>query len=163
LNGDTMISRFSVTAQDADLADAASEVAVLQVAQPARNHNGGMLAFGPDGYLYVGLGDGGGAGDRFGNGQNPTTLLGKMLPLDVTGTAASGSGGYAIPADNPWVDVDWNGIDVRDEIWAVGLRNPWRYSFDRETGDLWIGDVGQNQYEEIHLTPAGSTGGLNYG
>ncbi|MEZ4672766.1 MAG: PQQ-dependent sugar dehydrogenase [Caldilineaceae bacterium] len=118
-----------------------------------------MVPFGPDGYLYIGLGDGG-SGDRYGNGQNPDSLLGKMLRIDVITTPAAG---YTIPADNPWLTADWQGQEVRDEIWAVGLRNPWRYSFDRLTGDLWIGDVGQNQYEEIDFTPAEQNGGLNYG
>jgi hypothetical protein len=163
LSGNTMISRFRL-AGDAGVADPAGESKVLGIDQPAPNHNGGMLAFGPDGYLYVGTGDGGGANDRFGNGQNPQTLLGKMLRLDVTGDPAQP---YVIPPDNPWVNASWNGQDVRDEIWAVGLRNPWRYSFDRKTGDLWIADVGQNEYEEIDLVPIGSggklQGGLNFG
>ena len=163
LSGNTVISRFRVTG-DAGVADPASEFKVLGIDQPAANHNGGMLAFGPDGYLYIGTGDGGGANDRFGNGQNPQTLLGKMLRLDVISDPAKP---YVVPPDNPWVSADWNGQDVRDEIWAVGLRNPWRYSFDRKTGDLWIADVGQNRYEEINRVPAGSggklPGGLNFG
>ncbi len=159
-NGDTMIARYQVSGADPNQADAASAFVVLQLEQPASNHNGGMVAFGPDGYLYIGTGDGGGGGDRYGNGQNPATLLGKMLRLDVTSDPAQP---YTIPADNPWVTADWDGQDVNDEIWAVGLRNPWRYSFDRATGDLWIGDVGQNQMEEIDYTPADSGGGLNYG
>lgn len=159
-NGDTVVARYTVDANAANQADPASEVIVLQIEQPAANHNGGMLAFGPDGYLYIGMGDGGGSGDRYGNGQNPATLLGKMLRIDVLQETQQP---YAIPADNPWVAAEWQGADVRDEIWAVGLRNPWRYSFDRATGDLWIGDVGQNQFEEINYTPADSTGGLNYG
>ncbi|MEZ4737313.1 MAG: PQQ-dependent sugar dehydrogenase [Caldilineaceae bacterium] len=158
--GDTVVARYQVTADDANQADPASEFVVLQIEQPARNHNGGMVLFGPDGYLYIGTGDGGGGGDRYGNGQNPETLLGKMLRLDVTSDPQQP---YVIPADNPWVTADWNGADVRDEVWAVGLRNPWRYSFDRATGDLWIGDVGQNQFEEVNYTPAASSGGLNYG
>lgn len=158
-SGDTVIARFQVTADDANLADPATEFIVLQIDQPAGNHNGGMLAFGPDGYLYIGMGDGGGGGDRYGNGQNPDTLLGKMLRIDVTSDLSQP---YTIPADNPWVENDWNGADVRDEIWAVGLRNPWRFSFDRSSGDLWIGDVGQNQVEEINFTPAADSG-LNYG
>lgn len=156
----THVSRFAASAEDANTADAGSELTVLQFAQPAGNHNGGMLAFGPDGYLYIGTGDGGAAFDRFENGQNPATLLGKMLRIDVT---SDPSVPYTIPADNPWVDSDLDGADVLDEIWAIGLRNPWRYSFDRQTGDLWIADVGQNQYEEINLTESGSPGGLNYG
>ncbi len=159
-SGDTVVARFATPAATPDQADAASEAVVLQVDQPAGNHNGGMIAFGPDGYLYIGMGDGGGSGDRYENGQNPDALLGKMLRLDVT---TDPSQTYTIPADNPWVTNDWNGVDVRDEIWAVGLRNPWRFSFDRTTGDLWIGDVGQNQYEEINFTPADSPSGLNYG
>lgn len=158
--GNTVISRFSVRDDDPNRADPAGEFVVLQLDQPAANHNGGMLAFGPDGYLWIGTGDGGGANDRFGHGQNPATLLGKMLRLDVT---TNPDVPYLIPPDNPWVEADWNGQTVPDEVWAVGLRNPWRYSFDRVTGDLWIADVGQNQVEEIHFTPAGSPGGLNYG
>jgi glucose/arabinose dehydrogenase len=119
-----------------------------------------MLAFGPDGYLYIGTGDGGAANDRFDNGQNPDTLLGKMLRLDVT---SNPDVPYTIPPDNPWVESDWNNSPVRDEIWALGLRNPWRYSFDRQTGDLWIADVGQNLYEEVNLTRAGAGAGSNYG
>lgn len=156
--GNTVVARFQVSA-DTRLADAASESLVLQIEQPAANHNGGMLAFGPDGYLYIGTGDGGGANDTYSNGQNPATLLGKMLRLDVSDPAVP----YTIPADNPWVSADWNGADVRDEIWAIGLRNPWRYSFDRDTGDFWITDVGQNQYEEVNFVAAGSPGGLNFG
>jgi glucose/arabinose dehydrogenase len=158
--GHTNIARFQVTGEDPNRADPTSEFQILLIEQPARNHNGGMLVFGPDGYLWIGMGDGGASFDRFNNGQNPATLLGKMLRLDVTSDPAQP---YTIPPDNPWVAADWNGVDVRDEVWAVGLRNPWRYSFDRLTGDLWIADVGQNQYEEINLTPAGSPGGLNYG
>ena len=169
-DGGTTISRWTVSATDADLADAASEFVVLELEQPARNHNGGMVLFGPDGYLYVGTGDGGGANDRYENGQNAETLLGKMLRLDVTSDLEQP---YTIPTDNPWVETDWTRsdgsvVDVRDEIWAVGLRNPWRYSFDQATGDLWIGDVGQNKVEEIHFTPAASLTGqplppLNFG
>lgn len=159
-NGDSVISRFTVTA-DANRADSASESVVLTLDQPAANHNGGNLVFGPDAKLWIGTGDGGSANDRFGNGQNPATLLGKMLRIDVTSDPAQP---YTIPADNPWIDASWNGQDVRDEIWALGLRNPWRYSFDRATGDLWIADVGQNQYEEVNRTPATDLGGgLNYG
>ena len=158
--GDTQVARFQVSAGDPNRADPASAFTVLTLDQPAGNHNGGMLAFGPDGMLYIGTGDGGAANDRFGNGQNPATLLGKMLRLDVTSAPDQP---YVVPPDNPWVNVDWNGQDVRDEIWAVGLRNPWRYAFDRATGELWIADVGQNQWEEINVTAAGSPGGLNFG
>ncbi|RME64529.1 MAG: glucose dehydrogenase [Caldilineae bacterium] len=159
-SGDTVVARFRA---QPDQADPNSETLVLTLDQPARNHNGGMLLFGPDRMLWIGTGDGGRANDAFGNGQNPATLLGKMLRLDVLSVGAGE--GYAIPGDNPWIAADWQGQDVRDEVWAVGLRNPWRYSFDRTTGDLWIGDVGQNQYEEIHFTPAAQvqTGGLNFG
>ena len=145
--GDTFISRFQVSG-DPNLANPSSETNLLRVSQPFPNHNGGGLDFGPDGYLYAGLGDGGAAGDPFGNGQKTDTLLGKILRLDVD-TAES----YAIPADNPF----------GNEIWDYGLRNPWRISFDRLTGDLYIGDVGQNQWEEINIHPAGAAGGINYG
>lgn len=160
-DGDTVVARFTRVAESATpTADPTSEFIVLQIEQPARNHNGGMVAFGPDGYLYIGMGDGGGSGDRYGNGQNPQTLLGKLLRIDVT---TDPTVPYTIPTDNPWVAADWNGADVRDEIWAVGLRNPWRYSFDRATGDLWMGDVGQNQYEEVNFVAADSGSGQNYG
>jgi glucose/arabinose dehydrogenase len=151
--GNTVIARFSVSS-DAARADPSSEEILLTIAQPAGNHNGGHLAFGPDGHLYAGLGDGGGAGDQFGNGQNGSTLLGAMLRLGVDSGLP-----YTVPAGNPFVGEPV----VRDEIWAVGLRNPWRFSFDRVTGDLYIADVGQNQYEEVDFQPAGSAGGQNYG
>ena len=129
---------------------------VLFADQPFSNHNGGNLLFGPDGYLYIGLGDGGSGGDPNGNGQNLSTLLGKMLRISPR---PAGSDPYGIPSDNPFVGRE----GARPEIWAYGLRNPWRYSFDRETADLWIGDVGQNAWEEVDFEPAGSSGGLNYG
>jgi glucose/arabinose dehydrogenase len=151
--GDTIIARFALS-DDPDRADPASESVILTLDQPAANHNGGHLAFGPDGYLYVGTGDGGASGDRYGNGQNGATLLGAMLRLDVDGGQP-----YAIPPDNPFRGDP----AVRDEIWAIGLRNPWRYSFDRTTGDLYVADVGQNQYEEVNFQAASSPGGLNYG
>jgi glucose/arabinose dehydrogenase len=151
--GDTVIARFSVSA-DPDRGDPASETTVLTIPQPAGNHNGGHLAFGPDGYLYIGTGDGGGAGDQYGNGQNGGTLLGAMLRLDVDAAQP-----YAIPSGNPFIGDP----AVRDEIWAIGLRNPWRYSFDRLTGDLYIADVGQNQYEEVNYHAAAAPGGRNYG
>jgi len=151
--GDTVVARFLVSADPAQ-ADPNSEMLVLTVDQPASNHNGGHLAFGPDGALYIGLGDGGGAGDRYGNGQNVRTLLGAMLRIDVDHGQP-----YAIPADNPFVDSP----NARGELWAIGLRNPWRYSFDRQTGDLYIADVGQNMYEEVDVQPAGDPGGQNYG
>ena len=151
--GDTVISRF-VVSQDPAQADPSSKVVVLTVDQPAANHNGGQLAFGPDGFLYAGLGDGGRAGDPLGNGQNTQTLLGKMLRLDVDHGQP-----YTVPASNPFA----GDLGFRPEIWATGLRNPWRFSFDRATGDLYIADVGQDEYEEIDYQPAGSRGGENYG
>ncbi len=157
-DGNTNISRFNVT-ENPELADPDSETIILEIDQPARNHNGGMIAFGPDGMFWIGMGDGGGSGDRYGNAQNAETLLGKMLRIDVTRDPAKP---FVIPADNPWLGDEADGTAVRDEIWAAGLRNPWRFSFDRATGDLWIGDVGQNQYEEIHLAPS-TVGALNYG
>jgi len=151
--GDTNVAEFAF---DDDGADPASERLVLFVDQPFSNHNGGALAFGPDGYLYVALGDGGSGGDPKGNAQSLSTLLGKLLRISPR---PSGGEPYAIPPDNPF--VGWSG--ARPEIWAYGLRNPWRFSFDAATGDLWIGDVGQNAWEEIDLEPAGSDGGSNFG
>ena len=149
----TVIARYQVSPQDPNKADPGSELRLLDVQQPFINHNGGHLAFGPDGYLYIGLGDGGAAYDPEGNAQNLGTLLGTLLRLDVDSATP-----YAIPADNPF--VNGNG---RPEIWAYGLRNPWRFSFDRLTGDLYIGDVGQNIWEEIDFIPTGSPGGVNFG
>jgi glucose/arabinose dehydrogenase len=151
--GNTVVSRLALSSDPAQ-ADPASEVVILTVDQPAANHNGGQLAFGPDGLLYIGLGDGGGAGDPSGNGQNTKTLLAKILRLDVNHGRP-----YAVPGTNPFV----GSAGSRSEIWATGLRNPWRFSFDRLTGDLYIADVGQNKYEEIDYQPAGSPGGENYG
>ncbi|MEJ2060983.1 MAG: PQQ-dependent sugar dehydrogenase [Gammaproteobacteria bacterium] len=133
--------------------DPDSRQVLLTIPEPASNHNGGMLAFGPDGYLYLGPGDGGRGGDPWGNAQNRDVLLGKLLRIDV-----SQGKGYRIPPDNPFV----NKPGMRPEIWAYGLRNPWRFSFDRRTGDLWIADVGQNAWEEIDHQPRGE-GGRNYG
>ncbi|HRW10931.1 MAG TPA: PQQ-dependent sugar dehydrogenase [Caldilineaceae bacterium] len=155
-NGNTIIARYRVSAADPNVADPASEEVILEVAQPAANHNAGDLAFGPDKMLYIPLGDGGGGGDPEENAQNLSRLLGKLLRLDVIGQAT-----YAIPADNPYAN-DGN-PDTRDEIWASGLRNPWRISFDRQTHDLYIGDVGQNEWEEIDRQPSDSAGGENYG
>jgi glucose/arabinose dehydrogenase len=152
--GDTVLARYQVAAEDANRADPASATILLRVDQPYPNHNGGQLAFGPDGYLYLGLGDGGSGGDPDGNGQRLGTVLGKLLRMDVNNDA-----GYVIPADNPLVSVS----GARPEIWAYGLRNPWRFSFDRATGDLYIADVGQNEFEEINYQPATSRGGENYG
>ncbi|MEJ5225614.1 MAG: PQQ-dependent sugar dehydrogenase, partial [Anaerolineales bacterium] len=153
-NGNTVIARFSVSATDPNRADPSSELKLLGVQQPYRNHNGGGLAFGPDGYLYIGLGDGGSGGDPLGAGQSLNTLLGKILRIDVNQGER-----YAIPADNPYAGSS----EVYQEIWAYGLRNPWRFSFDPVTGDLYIADVGQNKYEEVNFTPAGTPGGLNFG
>src|SRR6266540_2269137 len=134
---------------------------ILAVDQPYPNHNGGQLAFGPDGYLYVGLGDGGSGGDPEENGQNLQTWLGKILRVDVNGDDFPGdpNRNYAVPPDNPFVGDP----DALDEIWAYGVRNPWRCTFDRITGDFFIADVGQNSWEEINFQPAASTGGENYG
>ncbi len=150
--GNTVIAQFRAAA-DGRTADAQSEQVLLRVDQPYANHNGGGLAFGPDGFLYLGLGDGGAGGDPQGNAQNPRSLLGKLLRL-----AVDGQGGYAIPADNPFA-----GGGGQPEIWALGLRNPWRFSFDRWTGDLYIADVGQNQWEEVNFLPANAPGGVNFG
>jgi glucose/arabinose dehydrogenase len=159
LAGDSVLSRFRVSTSDPQRADPASERIVLRVDQPAAyaNHKGGTIAFSPaDGMLYWALGDGGGAGDPDGQAQHPQSLLGKMLRLDVGGGSTST---YTIPPDNPFVGND----GVRDEIWALGFRNPFRFGFDRVTGDLWIGDVGQGQREEVDFEPAGDPGGRNYG
>ena len=154
LNEDSKVSRFSVSGGDPNVADAGSELVLMTVAQPFWNHNGSNLAFGPDGYLYISFGDGGSANDPGNRAQNRQLLLGKMLRIDVdTGSP------YGIPANNPFV----NDANTLDEIWAIGLRNPWRYSFDRLTGDMWIGDVGQGDFEEIDFEPDTSVGGRNYG
>jgi glucose/arabinose dehydrogenase len=151
----SVLSRFSLDQEDTDVADPGSEVIIMEVEQPFPNHNGGQLAFGPDGYLYVGLGDGGSAGDPEGNGRNLGTLLGSILRIDVSGL--SGPGDYEIPADNPFVGT----AGAREEIWAFGLRNPWRFSFDSETGLLWAGDVGQGSWEEIDIIAKGANYGWN--
>ncbi len=153
LQGDTVIARFSVDPGDPQRTDPATEKILLRVSQPYANHNGGMLAFGPDGYLYVGLGDGGSAGDPHGNGQSLDSLLGKILRLDIDQGDA-----YTIPVDNPYLQGE--GLP---EIWAYGLRNPWRFSFDALNGDLYIADVGQNQWEEINYLPASDQAGKNFG
>jgi glucose/arabinose dehydrogenase len=152
-NGNTVIARFHVSTSNPDLADPASETDILRVNQPYDNHKGGQLAFGPDGYLYIGLGDGGSEGDPQLTGQNLRSLLGKLLRIDVDHGV-----NYAVPSDNPY--VKGGGLP---EIRAVGLRNPWRFSFDRLTGDLYIADVGQDAWEEIDFVPAGMLGGLNFG
>lgn len=150
--GDTVIARYRVTA-DSNIGDPSSDVVLLRANQPFGNHNGGALAFGPDGYLYVGLGDGGSSGDPFGNGQSLDTWLGKILRIDVDTIESP----YGVPSDNPFNDIQ------RSEIWAYGLRNPWRISFDSFTGDFYIGDVGQGQWEEIDFMSAGTPGGINFG
>ena len=146
-NGDTVIAQFQSTA-DPNIADPASEIALMHIDQPFPNHNGGVLAFGPDGYLYAGMGDGGSQGDPRGNAQNIGAMLGKILRIDVNGGSP-----YSVPADNPF----------GNEVWAYGFRNPWRLSFDSQTGELYIADVGQGTWEEIDFLPAGSPGGANFG
>jgi hypothetical protein len=162
----TRISRFQVSSNP-NIANASSESILLEIEQDFGNHNGGDINFGPDGYLYIGMGDGGSGGDPNCRAQDPDELLGKMLRIDVnSGPPVNTSGmcglirNYGIPASNPFSDAS---DGICDEIWATGLRNPWRFSFDAQTGDMWIADVGQNQVEEIDFQPAASTGGENYG
>ncbi len=150
----THISRFKVSPDNPEIADPQSELKLMTIFQPYTNHNGGDLCFGPDGYLYIGLGDGGSGGDPGNRSQNPKEYLGKMLRIDV-----NQGNPYSIPTTNPF----YNSTTTLPEIWALGLRNPWRFSFDRLTGDLWIADVGQNVVEEIDFQPATSKGGENYG
>ena len=173
----TVVARYHVTANP-DVADPNSEEIVLGITQPYANHNGGQLQFGPDGYLYIGMGDGGSGGDPQNNAQTPSVLLGKILRIDTEQTAPPSppSGGsllyyfpaiaktfsiasYTVPATNPYTQT----AGYRGEIWALGLRNPWRFSFDRSTGDLYIADVGQNAWEEVDFQSASSAGGENYG
>lgn len=178
LDGDNVVSRFRV-GTDPDQADAGSEKFILEIPHPTyANHNGGQIVFGPDGMLYIGTGDGGGGGDLQGNAQNPGSLLGKLLRIDVSqlevlppqgefraylpliltpGSASPTA--YKIPPDNPFTGM----AGYQEEIWALGLRNPWRFSFDRQTGDLFIGDVGQSTWEEVDFQAASSSGGENYG
>jgi len=152
-DGATVIARYSVSTTNPDVADASSALVLLTISQPFTNHNGGSLAFGPDGFLYIGMGDGGSGNDPNNYGQNINSLLGKMLRIDVnSGTP------YGIPPTNPYAGA----IAGSDEIWAVGMRNPWKFSFDSQTGDLWIADVGQNAIEEINKAPS-TAAGLNYG
>ncbi|MGE5893620.1 MAG: PQQ-dependent sugar dehydrogenase [bacterium] len=155
-DGHTVVARYRVSA-DPDIADPATEQVLLTIDQPFANHNGGLILFGPDGNLYIGMGDGGSGGDPLNNGQNPGTLLGKLLRIDTESSPNSAS--YVIPTTNPFVQNP----AYLDEIWASGLRNPWRFSFDRLTGDLYIADVGQDAWEEIDFQSASSTGGENYG
>jgi glucose/arabinose dehydrogenase len=151
----SVISRFRVSKTDANKADPQFEEEIMRLQQPYWNHNGGTIAFGPDGYLYIGLGDGGAGNDPHGNGQNLTVLLGSVLRIDID--RKSGDLNYAIPADNPFVME----ADVRGEIWARGLRNVWRLAFDRANGDLWVADVGQNLWEEINIVTRGGNYGWN--
>ena len=151
-----------LTSADRSTASPASERILLVVPDPYTNHNGGQLAFGPDGYLYIAMGDGGSGGDPLGNGQNTGALLGKILRIDVNGTHAAGKE-YAIPNSNPYAPGGVSPGGGLPEIWAYGLRNPWRFSFDRANGDLYIGDVGQNAWEEVDRQAGGSRGGQNYG
>ena len=152
--GDTIIARFSASVAEPRIAVPETGVTLLQVPQPFSNHNGGMLAFSPvDNFLYIGLGDGGSGNDPLNHGQNRSTLLGTLLRIDVNNGFP-----YGVPENNPFV-----GQDGADEIWSIGLRNPWRFSFDRETGDLYIGDVGQDNWEEIDFQAVQTPGGLNFG
>ena len=155
LEGDSALARYRVNDTNPNHADPESEQIILTVDQPDAVHNGGMLAFGPEGHLYLGLGDGG-QGYFALYSQLPAYLLGSIIRIDVHVTETAG---YEIPADNPFVNDD----DVRKEVWSYGLRNPWRFSFDRVTGDLWIGDVGSHTFEEVNYQPAESSGGENYG
>jgi glucose/arabinose dehydrogenase len=159
VNGDTVIREYRVSSTNSNVVATSTARAILKVGQPYDNHNGGMLAFGPDGYLYIGLGDGGGAGDPGNRAQNKDTLLGKILRIDVNGTTSTTN--YRNPSSNPFV-----GVAGRNEIWQYGLRNPWRFSFDRANGNLWIGDVGQASWEEIDRavrTSSGAGRGVNWG
>ena len=157
--GDTVVARYRLTAND-DIADPNSEQLIINITQPFANHNGGQLAFGPDGDLYIGMGDGGSGGDPGNRAQNTTELLGKILRIDVEKPTPTGTPTpYAIPSSNPVIPTP----GARREIWAWGVRNPWRFSFDRLTGDLYIADVGQDSFEEIDFQPASSLGGENYG
>lgn len=155
-NGDTQISRFTVNSTNPNLANPNSELSILSYTQPYPNHNGGAIAFGPDGYLYISSGDGGSSGDPDNNGQNLNVLWGKILRIDVD--TFSNDNNYTIPADNPFVEIP----NTRSEIWAYGLRNPWRFSFDETENNIWIADVGQADIEEINRQPL-DVGGQNYG
>lgn len=152
VNGNTVVARYQAS-ENANQADPRSETVLLHIAQPYGNHNGGGVAFGPDGFLYIGMGDGGSADDPHGNGQNLDTYLGSILRIDVDGGET-----YVVPADNPFLKGE--GLP---EIWAFGLRNPWRFTFDSLTGDMYIADVGQNEWEEIDFLPAGAASGANFG
>jgi glucose/arabinose dehydrogenase len=157
VNGDTVVASYRLEADDPDRLDPGSATTILTVDQPYANHNGGAVGFGPDGYLHVALGDGGSGGDPLESGEHQDTLLGKILRLDIDSPGAGG-GAYAIPPGNPFANVS----GARPEIWLTGLRNPWRFAFDRATGNLWIGDVGQGAWEEVDVAPTG-VGGLDFG
>jgi glucose/arabinose dehydrogenase len=157
LNGDTVVAEYTTATQNPGRADPHSARVLLTIDQPYSNHNGGDIKFGPDGYLYIATGDGGSGGDPMDNGQSLSTLLGKLLRIDVD--SSRGDRPYGIPSDNPFVDRH----GARPEIYDYGLRNPWRFGFDRATGDLWIADVGQDSYEEINVARSGHTAGLNFG
>lgn len=152
----TVISRFTVSPTNPNQTQSDSEFVLLEINQPYSNHKGGQLAFGPDGYLYIGMGDGGSAGDPLGNGQNRAVLLGKILRIDVNTPSAGRN--YTIPPDNPFKG---NTLGYKEEIYAYGFRNPWRFSFDPQTGRLWVGDVGQDREEEIDLVEKGKNYGWN--
>ena len=156
-NGDTVINRYRVSGSNPNVAVRSSALRIMTIDQPYANHNGGTLQFGPDGYLYIGMGDGGSSGDPGNRAQDVTSLLGKLLRIDINGSV--GTRHYRIPSSNPYV-----GRKGRNEIWSRGLRNPWKFSFDRTTGTLWVGDVGQGRYEEIDRSGGPHPGrGLNYG
>ena len=155
--GNTIVAEYQASADDPDQAEPTAST-IIEIEQPFGNHNGGMLAFGKDGYLYISTGDGGSRNDPREHGENNTTLLGALLRIDVDSGAP-----YRIPSSNPYADSANGPDDPRPEIWAYGLRNPWRFSFDRQTGDLYIGDVGQDHVEEIDFQPANSRGGEHYG
>lgn len=156
LAGDNVIVRYQVSAGDANVIDASTATTVLTLSQPLVDHNGGRIAFGPDGYLYIGIGDGGGVNDPLCAGQDLSTLLGKVLRIDVNAIDSTGS--YAIPAGNPFVGV----AGAREEIWHYGFRQPWRFGFDRSSGDMYIGEVGEEDWEEVNFAPA-AMGGINFG
>ncbi len=154
LDGNTVITRFTVFDTNPDIAVAETREEILSIDQPYQNHNGGDLKFGADSYLYIGSGDGGSSGDPENNAQDMSSLLGKVLRIDVDNGSP-----YSIPSGNPYIEDP----EIANEIWASGLRNPWRFSFDRETGDMWIADVGQNKIEEVNFIPSGSGAGMNFG
>jgi glucose/arabinose dehydrogenase len=160
-DGATVVSELRASA-NGRTADPSSERILLGVTQPFANHNGGRIAFGPDGYLYIGLGDGGAGGDPYANAQNTNVLLGKLLRIDVDGQPSAGRA-YAIPRDNPFAPGGVRPGGGAPEVWVYGLRNPWQFSFDPEGGDLYIGDVGQGRWEEVNRQPGDSRGGENYG